>query len=174
MKDAPPKQAVGICSICRSSCGNLHPKSSGTGSHCLKVSACQTCHTALPECSELGVVHVTPVMAGGGEQDSCQRALQRGIAFTGRLQLCVDIGREASQEERPLGVAPRHSLQFNDQAEARGSEEDWALAIDQADRVPWPVLLLLPPSTLTEGVDRSWLLCTAAREDGDELVSQKL
>ena len=105
-------------------------------------------------------------MGGAGEQDSCQRALQRGIAFTGRLQLCVDLGRESRQAKRPLGVAFHHSLQFNNQAEARGSEEDWALAIDQADRVPWPVLLLLPPSTLTEGVDSmvygSWLLCTAA------------
>lgn len=158
--------------------GIFIPNLQGTGSHFRKVSACQTCHAALPECGELGVAHVTPVTAGGGEQDSCQKALRRGIAFTGRLQLCVDIGREASQEERPLGVAPHHSLQFKDQAEARGSEEDWALAIGQADRVPWPVLLLLPSSVLTEGVDSvvygSWLLCTAAREDRDELVSRRL
>lgn len=105
------------------------------------------------------------MMGDAGEQDSRQRALQHGIAFTGRLQLCADTGRASSREKRPLGAAPDHSLQSNDQAEARGREEDWALAIDQAGRVPWPVLLL-PPSTLTEGVDSmvygSWLLCTAA------------
>jgi hypothetical protein len=94
------------------------------------------------------------------------------VVWAARLQLAQTSAEGLPRRKRPLGVPPCCSLQVKLQAETRGREEERALAIDQPERMPWSVLLLLlntHAEEVREWPIEFWLPCVAAGGDIDEL-----